>query len=41
MKRLISLYPFGFNSKVTSNNDIHELTKIDLSKFDKKWDKKK
>ncbi len=34
MKRLVSLYPFGFNDKVTSSNDI--LTKIDLTKFNKK-----
>ncbi len=33
MKRLVSLYPFGFNDKVTSSNDI--LIKIDLNKFNK------
>ncbi len=31
MKRLISLYPFGLNDKVTSSNDL--LTRIDLTKF--------
>ncbi len=31
MKRLISVYPFGLNDKITSSNDL--LTKIDLTKF--------
>ncbi len=30
---LVSVYPFGFNDKVTISNDI--LTKIELSKFNK------
>ncbi len=31
MKRLVSMYPFGLNDKVTSSNDL--LTRIDLTKY--------